>query len=202
MRKILKLAGLFAVLTGVGFGAFLLNGYLESSKRFPYATGTSEKAFLNATWKMSPQEIERADNAILLPYTDHFTKFGPQVLDTKRLTEFKRSDLMLWGQPAEVMYSFFDDRLYDYYISLKTYDTVQPLQEAIESLTHQFGQPKDTTTEWQAKYFEWHTERQDVSCWLNQKDPDGSSHIGVRASHKPFQHEINEIVAAEKKKYF
>src|SRR5947209_5945200 len=100
MRRLLKIAGLFLVLLLLVLGGFALNRYLSETNRFPYSTGSGEKSFLNATWKMSPHEIERANKtALASPADELWEVFGPSVMDKKRYKELVQQ-AALWGYSA------------------------------------------------------------------------------------------------------
>ena len=62
MRKFLRALRILGIVLAVlclAFGGFILNKHLNATNRWPYATSTRDKAFLNSTWEMSPNEIER-----------------------------------------------------------------------------------------------------------------------------------------------
>jgi len=207
MQKTLKIFGML-VLIGIFCTIVLfLNTYLARTKRFPYSTGTSEKAFLNSTWKMSAQEIERA-NRTQLGLIDNplWEELGaPAVLDKKRYKELSQKDVFLWGYPAKVTYEFFDDKLSGYYIGVTVYDSDKSFQEIYGTVTQQFGEGKldPKPADNLIRNIDWETTNQKVSLWVTKKDEkDNSYYVGMRSSHKQFAQEIEDIVAAEKKKYF
>ena len=186
-------------------GGFLLSRYLSANNLLFYATGSSDKAFVNATWKMSPPEIERANNAKLFPYDDPFVGLGdPAVMDRKRFTESRQKDLFLWGYPAELTYAFFDNMLYEYYINLTAYDLDKPFKDILATLRAQFGEGKEPSDKRKdlIHSLEWNTDKQNVYCWMGKNDKDNSYYVGVRATYKPVKQQIDDIAKSEKKKYF
>src|SRR5438552_12302723 len=98
--------------------------------------GLKDKAFLNATWKMSPQEIERANETTLVPGANDIFSFlfAPEVTNRKRFMEMDQKDASLWGHDAEINYLFFDNQLYEYNISLTAYDANNPYNEILATL--------------------------------------------------------------------
>jgi hypothetical protein len=207
MRKSLKIFGILVLIGLACTAAIFLNTYLSQTKRFPYSTGTTEKAFLNSTWKMSAQEIERANGMELGP-PDHpeWEVIGaPSVLDKKRYNELVQKDISLWGYPAKVTYEFFDNKLSGYYLGVTVYDPDKTFQEIYGTLKQQFGEgkvdPKPSDNLIQS--IDWDTNNQRVSLWITKKDEkENNYYVGMRSSHKQFAKEIENIIATEKKKYF
>jgi len=105
MRRKLKLFGLAVLIIIVAICFGIVNKYLSGNHLLIYATGTNDKAFLNATWKMSPQEIERANKTSLSKSITWFLA-APQVTDNSRLKSFIQENLSLWGNNSKVEYFF------------------------------------------------------------------------------------------------
>jgi hypothetical protein len=106
-------------LSWLGFCCWLANDYLKTSHRLIYATGTKDKAFFNATWKMSLEEVERANNTSLKESDNEYLLFfEPDFLDKKRFSFFNQNEVTLWGHATHVEYSFFDSQLFEYYIPI------------------------------------------------------------------------------------
>src|SRR5579871_413640 len=174
MRKILKLLGMLVLIGAVCTAAVFLNIYLSQTKRFPYSTGGHDKAFLNSTWKMSPQEIERANRTQLVTADDALWEIigAPSVLDKKRYKELMQKDISLWGYPAKVTYEFFDDKLSGYYIGLTVYEPDKPFQDIYGTLKQQFGEgkidPKPSDNLIQS--IDWDAHDQKLSLWITKKD--------------------------------
>src|SRR5574341_1397190 len=99
MSKRLRLFGIAAVIALALIGGVILNAYLSDNNLLIYATGTSDKAFLKATWKMSPREIERANNATL-SNSDMLILFTPEVTNQGRFKALVQKDVFLWGHLA------------------------------------------------------------------------------------------------------
>jgi hypothetical protein len=196
---------------------FSLNLYLKRENRLLYATGTRDKAFFNATWKMSRREVERANKTTLESYTDVFTLLdAPEVMNRDRFTEYLQKGLSLWGFDAEVHYSFFDNMLYEYYIAIKTYSPDKPYQEVVQSLQQQFGagqpipqnrgkfggEPVTEDVVLLSK-LDCETPRQKLSCWMGRNGAkEGGYYVGFRATYKPFYAQIQDVAKSEKKSYF
>jgi len=117
MNKKLRLFGITARVALTAICGVIFNAYLSDHNLFIYGTGTSDKAFLKATWKMSPREIERANNASLSG-SEMLLLFTPEVTNQGRFKALLQKDVFLWGHLAQVEYAFFDNMLYEYYASL------------------------------------------------------------------------------------
>jgi hypothetical protein len=170
---------------------------------FGYATGTNDKAFLNATWKMSPREIER-ENKTSLSASKRLLLFTPEETNQDRFKTLTQKDISLWGQPAEIQYTFFDNMLYEYYVSLTAYDPKTPHKEILETLRGQFGEGKEVKKKrvYIICSFEWDTEKQTISYWMGKFKGEKTYYIGIRAVYKPFYKQIEEVVNIEKKACF
>jgi hypothetical protein len=203
MSKRLRLFGIAAVIAFALIGGVILNAYLSNNNLLIYSTGTSDKAFLKATWKMSPREIERANNATL-SNSDMLDPFTPEVINQGRFKALVQKDVFLWGHLTQVEYAFFDNMLYEYYISLDAYDLEKPHREILKTLHAQFGEGKEDEIK-RADIIhshDWETERQTISYWMGKSEGKKNYYVGIRARYKPFYKQIEEIAKIEKKGYF
>jgi hypothetical protein len=204
MRKVLRIFGILVVLMVAA--ALIFSMHLRTTNRLFYATGTKDKAFLNATWRMSPPEIERANHVTLSLDDDLFVLWdAPDIININRFTEYKQKDISLWGYPAELHYLFFDRMLYKYYINMTAHEPDKPMKDVLNTLQEQFGTGKPTPENAGKNfisYLQWDTPKQRVYCWLGTKDKIGSYKIGIRAEYKPLTKQLEDIAKAEKKKYF
>jgi hypothetical protein len=209
MKKTLRILGITIVVVLVVIAASILNAHLRNTNRLFYATGTTDKAFLNTTWKMSPLEIERANHTTLSQYDDVFLLLGgSEIMDKKnkkRFTEYVQKDVSLWGYPVELHYLFFDRLLYEYYISLTAYEPDRPMKDVVNTLQQQFGtgkpMPEMLGTNF-ISYFQWQTPKQKLYCWLGTKDEKGNYNVGIRVDYEPLVKRMDDIAKSEKKKYF
>lgn len=129
---------------GVAASLVMVGLFLQANGMFFFATGTDKKAFMNATWKMSPGEIERANDCGLHPSfssTDYFQSEAsqPHVSDQKRFRVMTQEGIALWGGRAVVKYAFFDDELYEYLISVDTNRGKQMHGEILEAFRKKYG---------------------------------------------------------------
>lgn len=205
LLKLLKIVGLCILAIIVVLSAVGLRTHLSNNNLWFYATGTKDKAFLNATWKMSLKEVERANKSVLSVYDDPFVGLGePDIMDRKRFTEYVQKELFLWGYPAEVHYTFFDNMLYEYYIGLTAYDLDKPFKEILQTLQSQFGEGKvDEKRGDLLTWRDWETSNQKLACWMNKTEGKTNEYYtGVRSTFQPIQRLIEATAKGEKKKYF
>jgi hypothetical protein len=203
MRKKLSLLRITSLIAISAVCGVFLNIFLSENNFFIYATGTKDKAFLNTTWKMSPREIERA-NKTSLSSSESLLLFTPEVTNKSRFKALVQKNAYLWGRLVQVEYSFFDDMLYEYYISLTAYDLEKPHNEILATLTEEFGVGKEIE-EKRADLIhshEWDTEKQLISYWMGKNEGEKFFYIGIRAVNKPFYKNIEEIAKNERKVYF
>jgi len=159
------------------------------------------KAFLNATWKMTPQEIERANRASLSESENPYF-FPPEVKNQDRRERLVQKDVALWGHKADVDYLFFDNMLYEYCATFTTYNKEKSNKEILETLRGQFGNEKEEPKRGADMIysFVWDTETQTVSYWMGIYEK--TCYVGVKAVYKPFHIEIEEIAKKEEKHTF
>jgi hypothetical protein len=182
-----------------------LNSYLKKNHLLIYASGTSEKAFLNTTWKMSPNEIARANNTRLTQSTSLFVDLlAIDVANKKRFTEFFQENISLWGHSARVNYLFFDNQLLQYYISLQNINPNWTHTTIFETLESRFGGGKVEEKKGNdlIHFFSWDTDKQHVEYWMGRDKGTRSYYVGITASYKPFFSEIRKLIKEEQKKYF
>lgn len=210
MKRPLHILGYSLTACVIALAVWAGHDHLKSNNYWIYATGTNERAIIKATWRMSPREIERANN-IVLSYLSaeemNFSRlFGPDLMDKTRLTERIQSDISLYGYPARIRYSFFDNKLYAYSATLSTTEEDKPAKEIIETFNSRYGAAKKTSNGSDRGFIfhlEWQNERQEVMCWLNAKDPKTDTYnLGFSASFAPFVREIEGVATSEKKNYF
>jgi len=119
MHRKLKILGIAILILLIAVCFVIANKYLSSNHLLMYATGTNDKAFLNATWKMSPQEIVRANKMPLSMYENIFLFSDVDVADRSRVKAFTQKDVSLWGYTPQVVYMFFDNMLYSTFAGVK-----------------------------------------------------------------------------------
>lgn len=187
----------------------LLCLYSSNQKLFFWSTGTSEKAFLNATWEMSPQEISRANNAILkepkldmlrIPFEG--TDISP-VLNMNRYKTLEQEDLTIWGESALVEYGFFDDRLFTYTVFIDDYNLDELKESVIKEISKRYGEfiRKEHANNY-LLYGEWDSEKVAVSTWLWKDKEKDVYKAGIRFDYKPFIEKIKQISIKETEKLF
>jgi hypothetical protein len=168
-----------------------------------YATGTNDKAFLHATWKMSPQEIQRANKASL-SQSEMWFLFAPQVTDRNRLKSFIQENLSMWGNTSKVEYIFFDEMLYEYCITFTIDQSHKEIthKEILETPRGQFREEKQLDNSPEIYSYRWDTDKQTIQ-YLMLKNKEGQSFfVQITATYKPFYSQIEEVIKKEKKTYF
>ena len=178
--------------------------YIKDENLLIYATGTNEKAFLNSTWLMSPNEIRRANNAYLEKPEWELFFTEPDVVNPNRYSSFKQKDIELWGHSTEVEYSFFDKKLFQYYIGMKSYDADKDEKEVLAILNYRFGSQLkiEKKSKHLLKEYEWGYKNQSIRFWISKDSKDKNYHFGITVKYLPYYNEIKKISEAEKKNYF
>ncbi|MBI5526899.1 MAG: hypothetical protein HY897_11245 [Deltaproteobacteria bacterium] len=135
LRVSLVVAGLL-VLVGAGIAVKLL----KSGNYLLWATGSNDKAFLDTTWMMSPNEVERATRSPLAVQED-LPQLVPDLARKKRFTAAaQRGTHQLFGVPIDVTYVFFDRLLYAYSLDFRVSD-IDKVPEIRNALQSRFGTP-------------------------------------------------------------
>ena len=176
--------------------------YIQQNKYFWFATGTRNKAILNTTWKMSPQEISRVNKTYLVK-SDRLILFAPDVVDQKRIKKLVQKDVFLWGHRTEIVYVFFDEMLYEYYIGITLYDKDIYIDDIMKALKTKYGKPQDRNKHSDncLYSFDFKSRNQLISTWLIEND-NKTFHAGIRANYLPFKNEVEHIIQEEKSNYF
>lgn len=211
MGRKLKMFGIAFLIILVAVCLGFVNKYLSSNHLLIYATGTSDKAFLNATWKMSPQEIERANKTTLSAL------FVPanRELDQNRI-KVSVSEIYLWKHTARLECVFFENMLYKYFITISAYDLENTNKEILALLRERFGKekvstmmPDDTGVSETILNIEWDTDKQHISYKIRKIDESTVKQffvppycMDIIATYKPLYKQIKEIAEKEKKSYF
>ena len=205
ISKKLKISLIISLIILIGVCGLLLNNYLSSNNLLLYATGTNDKAFLNSRWKMSPKEVERANNTFLAETADpFFLLFVPKITNKKRFKEFVQEDVSLWGEKVKVEYSFFDNILYEYYVSLTANDVEETHKKIFQSLSAKLEGSKEIKNKREDLIYdlEWESDKQKVSYWMGKNKEKDSYYVGIRAVYQPFYRQIEELAKKEEQEYF
>ena len=180
---------------------------LKAENYLWWATGSSDKAFLDTTWGMSPNEVERATRTPLTS-ADEFTEFFAQEVQLVNPTRIRVSEQKnvhkLWGHFTNVDFTFFDNMLCEYYIGLTVYNADTSIDEIRTSLVERFGEATQSkrNSEDTIESLEWDNDKQHTSFWAIRQDNGKSYHVGIRAKYLPIQEKISKTIGKEKKKYF
>jgi hypothetical protein len=197
IRKTLKVLGIATLIVITGVCGVVVNSYLSESNLFIYATGTTEKAFLNATWKMSPKEIERANHTCLSSnlIIDPFIWDIPHLSDTKRFKFLIQEDIRMWGYRADIQYAF--------HANIPNLYSGEYHSEILQTLNRQFGNAKDVQIDDSFERFEWETEKQRIKFVFQMVTKDPKKHrASITAVYKPLYDQMTEIARNDTKAYF
>src|SRR3990167_8511546 len=118
-------------------GAFLGNYYLKRNNLLFYATGTRDKAFLKSTWEMSKKEVERANQTELKSTSSLHCGLVNWEKRTNKVSCYK-TDIHLFGQSTEVTYYFFDNKFYEYDLTIPV-SGYPDVSRILENLEKRFG---------------------------------------------------------------
>lgn len=199
---------------------FGFNHYLRVNNLVFYATGSKDKAFLDVTWRMSPKEIERVNKTPLtstfyLFHLDQPSKYKySNVVNGKRYRYLKQDGhITLWGFNTEVKYAFFDNKLFEYTIFLRGYDSEKMHKNISSALTKRFGSGVVEDSGRYLHVMQWETESSRARYWLieyetttrvdtENKTINPPYLAGVKIRCKPLLEEIKQISLTEHKKIF
>ena len=208
--KFKKVILIFLLLLIVALALFL-NHYLKINNLLFYATGTKEKAFINATWGMSPLEIERANNISLKPGLTFFMliskdkKFQyPKVIHMDRYKSLDEvQEINLWGFDTKVNYAFFDNRLFEYTLNIYGYNLNKLHEKVSSELIKKFGNGINENDKDLVKSMLWDTETILADYWISRPldHPEGFM-AGIRVRYKPLVEKIRRISHEEEKGIF
>lgn len=209
LRKAFRIVLITGMVLVLAYIAIHLNHYFYDERLLFYATGTEHKAFFNATWKMSPREVERANSVNLRPVFPAYNPFTlfvknpdydmPEyVMDTLRMSKFEHS-VRLWGMKCSVFYTFFDDKLYKYEVAFECTDTNDVLSVIIPALSGRFGEPVDSVN---VLFRRW--KNNDETVWIVCRSSDNGRCIValVNVKFDKYLREVREEVAEEQESYF
>ena len=182
--------------------------FLEDNKMLFYATGTKSKAFINSTWEMSPQEIERSNKIKLqpvkydlLPISPLYEDDYPAVFNSKRYKTLFNEDLKLWGFPARIEYAFFDNKLFEYTIIIKTYDHQKINNLIYSSISKKYKLIEDPKKPNYIKSQFWKNNDIKIYYWLSQKE-DKLYVAGLKFSYLPMFGKMKAISLKEQEEIF
>lgn len=180
---------------------FGLDYYLKKNNYLFYSNGTEEKAFIDATWGMSPNEVQRANNITLVPakygvfhWPDQAKAGYPRFLERYKLLEGE-NHITLWGFDTKVEYAFLDDKLFECTVFLDGYDSDKMHKIIASTLIKRYG---DGAIEENRNYLhamQWESNSERVEYWLLERQGKGgvkNFRAGVRTSYKPLMEIISQ----------
>ncbi len=187
----------------------ILNFYLKDSNRLFYSTGTDIKAFLNSTWEMSPNEINRVNETTLQKPNTSFIRFLPDagiphILKRDRYHTLEQIDINIWGNSAKVEYGFFDNKLFQYSLSVTAYsdDYNKISNNIINQLENKYGKGKSIKHKYFLVKLEWITDILKIEYWIYKNDKENKYSINVQYEYIPMLNKIGEISEREIEKIF
>jgi len=86
---------------------------------------------------------------------------------------------------AEVRYNFFDDKLYQYYISIAIYTLDRIKNEILDALNEKYGKQAEIKekSQYSISEYRWNSKNQKVGYWISKNDEKNKFHIGIRVEH-------------------
>jgi len=208
--KMLKNFLLIILVFSIIFG---LDYYLRSNNLIFYSSGSHKKAFINATWEMSPNEVHRANkinlnpaqiNLFNLPDKDKFEYPSVIIMERYKLLE-QKEHITLWGFETKVEYAFFDEKLFEYTVFLEGYNSDKMHENIISALTEKYGKGILADDKNYLHSMRWETDFERVSYWMLEKEDLGTVKlflVGVKIIYKPMLKKISEVSQKEHKKLF
>ena len=206
--KILKNLLLIVLTFAVIFG---LDYYLRENNFLFYSSGTKERAFINATWEMSPHEVQRANNVNLTPAKNNFFNLPdqdkyeyPRVINMERYKLLDQTKyITLWSFETKVEYAFFDEKLFECAMLLEGCDSNKMHKKITSALTEEYGDGVAEDSKTYLHSMHWETTSVRVRYWLLEKEGKGNVKLflaGVRISYKPMHEIISKISLNKHKK--
>lgn len=191
----------------------------------PFSSATRHPAFLNSTWGMSPKEVQ---SKLGLPIYSGVVDWSDVLLSdtlSKSIanhTQFStfaldNSEFSLWNYRTMVYFNFFDNRLYEYTVSLSSEDSTKLDSTIVSQLTSKYGPPRDAQrSEWHSssvrvKYAilhwgPWDRYRTDLPQKMKESKPNVFDQFDfqalVRVTYIPLEDEIKEAAKQEGRRIF
>jgi len=213
-KKIITLSILIFTIILLSGGAYFLNRYLKQEYLFFYAIGTNEKAFLNSTWKMSPKEVERANNVNLILFDRKQSKSNPfiaifahtlsgMLIHDNRVKEFTSVDkIKLFGEDIELILYFFDNKLFRYNVFF-SYIYQETIDDVYNNLTRKFGKEltKQINKHTNTTILKWENYNKNI-YYLDSINTEEIGELYLIFEYRPFVIETIETIEKEKRDYF
>jgi len=197
----------------------------EKSNKNTKSAATKDKAFLNSTWKMSPNEIQKATGLKLIEVNNKFLLDNdlPDIFDTSRFKRMKHSDpIELYGIDTHVTFYFFDNKLFQYNIYADDFHETSIYDIFYNNVQAKFGDALKTEAKKFTININWKSNNQNVryifprtgqtdfeianNMIVDTKNPLSSNMIegflDITFEYLPFIVEINKISKGEKEEYF
>lgn len=192
-----------------------------------YATGTNDKALLNSTWEMSANEVERANHTEFMVTSESLicsaiSYLGGYETVQKRI-ECPEDEIYLFGTKADVMYMFFDNKLFRYELSIPVFGYPE-VSKILKHMETRFGAKYsenvavNTGNEYAQNYKrEWHTKKEKANFNLyfprDSKFEDNdyvfesnkamdSARVFISVVYLPMMKKIEKAVEKEESSYF
>jgi hypothetical protein len=127
-------------------------------------------AFQNASWGMSPQEVEHANRAVLAPAVESQRFFRKADDDPSHYLFYEQRDLKFLGRAANITYTFRNNHLFTYHVFVSDTDADRLDEDVRRYLTRllgtKFSEPEDET----ALKLVWQFKNRIVNYWLVEED--------------------------------
>ncbi len=206
--RLLKIIGLIILLIIVVFSIYRTNTYLNKERLFIYAKGTDKKAFINATWKMSIKEVERANECELsknaIPPPDILVGDLNNLLDRDRIDCRESCKKNIGGFDMDVAYDFFDDQLFRVRIYDNVFNKAEIDSLIVASLTPKYGKiERSDENEFSGKFL---TDEVEIEYeqfeYDNNQENKRIKRFRLKITYKPLLNEIRSILKQEQNNIF
>ena len=163
---------LIVLLVLLGAVALLMLHPFKGAPILPFVQSPPRKAFMNTDWGMSRQEVEAALQSSLEPIQSSRQFYTPKegIQDKTRYQALQQSNVSFLGRLANVIYVFFDNRLYSYHVFVKDRDMEKLDKEMKAYLVKEFGTGYLFVHEEEPLSMLWHGKFLIVNYWLLNDD--------------------------------
>lgn len=208
MKKIIFTSVLIAIAVAIWFNIDFIRNIMRESRTM---------ALLNVKWGMSPARVSKAlghkisaSNA--MPYFDiSRMEYDIASLDRLQSLGLRSSEFRLMKYKTSIYFIFFDERLFQYQVELRSTDMNDLHSTIVIHLTEKYGIPSSTDTNANRDIFlrdaAWISRDMKIDYWIVKTEgvPPffSTSYVArIRATYLPIEREIKHVSLKEKARIF